>query len=48
MDKDGNPEQVGFVDLHHVKADLQLFRDNIVNFGFEDLDVVTKTNLYVA
>ena len=25
-DKDGNPKQLGYADLHHVEPDLRLFR----------------------
>ena len=45
LDANGNPKQFGFADLHHVEPDLQLFREKIVNYGFDDLDVVTRTNL---
>ena len=48
VDQDGNPKQLGFADLHHVEPDLQLFREKIVQYGFDDLDVVTKINLNVT
>ena len=45
VDEKGNPVPNGFADLHHVEKDLELFREKIQQYGFEDLDIVTKTNI---
>ena len=48
LDSEGNPKKFGFSDLNHVEADLQLFREKVSQYGFDDLDIVTKENLNMA
>ena len=49
VDKDGNPKELGFGDLFHVKTDIKLFKEKIEGYGFADdgQDILEMTNLGV-
>ena len=49
VDKDGNQREKGFKNLEEVKNDMEVFRKNIQQYGFdEDMDIIQKTNLSLA
>ena len=48
VDNEGNPKQLGFADLDHVEEDLKLFKEKIVQYGFDDINIKKKKNLSMA
>ena len=49
VDKHGNPKEKGFADLPEVQQDMDVFSQNIQQYGFdEDMDIIQKTNLSLA
>ena len=42
---DGNAVEMGFADLNEVQNDIEVFSQNIAEYGFGDTDILEKKNI---
>ena len=47
VDSSGNPREKGYPDLPSVPQEMEVFNQNIQRYGFDEVDIMQKSNLSV-